>query len=134
MDRRPTIQGDMTFQQWIRLAETEQDRAIRYLWAEQQAYLSLDLDDNFIRPFFGRPYEQPVLIIHEYGYVNSVRVGDYLGCAVGSWPSVVRVVRMPPRKRLRLLVVDGPREGNEFEWKRDLLLPFWADGHQRRLF
>ena len=65
MDRRPTIQGDMTFQEWIRLAETEQDRAIRYLWAEQQAYLSLDLDDNFIRPFFGRPYEQPVLIIHE---------------------------------------------------------------------
>jgi hypothetical protein len=134
MDKRPTIHGEMTFREWIRLAETEEDRAIRYLWCEQQAYLSLDLDDNFITSYFGQPYEQPVLIIHEYGYVNSVRVGDYLGCAIGTRPSVVRVVRMPTRKRLRLRVVDGPREGNQFEWKRDLLLPFWADGHQRRLF
>ena len=134
MNRRPTIQGNMTFREWTRLAETEEDRAIRHLWCEQQAYLSLDLDDNFITPYIGRPYEQPVLIIHEYGYVYSVRVGDYLGCAVGTRPSVVRVVRMPTRKRLRLRVVDGPRAGNQFEWKRDLLLPFWADGHQRRLF
>ena len=87
----------MTFREWIHLAETEEDRAIRYLWCEQQAYLSLDLDDTFITPYFGRAYEQPVLIIHKYGYVNSVRVGDYLGCAVGTRPSVVRVVRMPTR-------------------------------------
>ena len=40
----------------------------------------------------------------------------------------------PDDKRLRLRVVDGPRIGNSFEWKRDLLLPFWADGRQRRLF
>lgn len=134
MDRQPTICGDMTFREWIRLADTEEDRAIRYLWCEQQSYLSIDLDSGFIKPYMDRVYEQPVLVIHEYGYVNSVRVGDYLGCAVGTRPSVVRVVRMPTRKRLRLLVVDGPRKGNQFEWKRDLLLPFWADGHQRRLF
>ena len=134
MDRRPTIQGEMTYREWIRLAETEEDRAIRYLWCEQQSYLSIDLDFDFIDPFLGRVYDQPVLIIHEQGYVNSVRTGDYLGCAVGTRPSVVRIVRMPTRKRLRLLVVDGPRVGNEFDWKRDLLLPFWADGLQRRLF
>ena len=134
MARRPTIHGDMTFREWIQLADTEEDRAIRYLWAEQQAYLSIRLDRHFITPYLDRPYEKPVLIIHEYGYVNSIRVGDYLGCAVGIKPSVLRVVRMPTRKRLRLLVDDGPRVGDEFEWKRDLLLPFWADGDQRRLF
>ena len=46
------MHGDMTFREWIRLADTEEDRAIRYVWAEQQAYLSLDLDDNFITPYF----------------------------------------------------------------------------------
>ena len=134
MNSRPTIQGNMAFRQWICLANTQAECAIRHLWCEQQAYLSLNLDHDFITPYLGRLYEQPVLIIHEYGYVNSVQPGDYLGCAVGTRPSVVRVVRMPNRKRLRLRVVDGPREGNEFQWKRDLLLPFWADGHQRRLF
>ena len=102
MDRRPTIRGDMTFREWIRAARCEEDRAIRYLWCEQQSY--------------------------------SVTVGDYLGCAVGRAPSVVEVVGMPTRKRLRLEVVSGPRVETKFEWKRDLLLPFWNDGRQRRLF
>ena len=134
MDRRPTIQGAMTFREWIRAAKTEEDRAIRHLWAEQQAYLSIHLDFQFIDRYRGRPYEQPVLVIHDYGYVNSVTVGDYLGCAVGTTPSVVEVIAMPTRKRLRFQVAAGPRVKNTFEWKRDLLLPFWADGRQRRLF
>ncbi len=133
-DRWPTIHGEMTFREWIRLATTEEDRAIRYLWAEQQAYLSIELDFNFIKPYYGRVYEQPVLVLHDYGYVNSVRLGDYLGCAVGTRPSVSKVIQMPTRKRLRLQVIDGPREGGCFEWKRDLLLPFWSDGAQGRLF
>jgi len=134
MDRRPTIHGDMTFREWIRAARTAEDQAIRYLWAEQQAYLSIHLDFKFIRRYDGSPYEQPVLVIHDYGYVNSVKVGDYLGCAVGTAPSVVQVVALPTRKRLRLHIVEGPRVGDTFEWKRDLLLPFWAEGRQRRLF
>ena len=99
----------MTFREWIRAARTEEDRAIRYLWAEQQAYLSIDLDLKFIGRYDGRLYEQPVLVIHDFGYVNSVKVGDYLGCAVGTVPSVVQVVSMPTRKRLRLHIVEGPR-------------------------
>ena len=134
MERRPTIRGDMSFREWIRAATTEEDRAVRYLWAEQQAYLSIDLDFQFIGRYRGRLYDQPVLVIHDYGYVNSVKVGDCLACAVGTVPSVVQVVAMPSRKRLRLHVVEGPRLENTFEWKRDLLLPFWADGRQRRLF
>ena len=66
--------------------------------------------------------------------MKSVNVGDYLGCAVGHRPSVVQVIAMPTRKRIRLQIVEGPRAGDTFEWKRDLLLPFWADGRQRRLF
>jgi hypothetical protein len=134
MDRRPGIRGDMTFRQWIRTATTEENRAVRYLWAEQQAYLSIDLDFEFIRRYDGRLYDQPVLVIHEYGYVNSVKVGDCLGCAVGTVPRVVKVVAMPTRKRLRFQVIEGPRVENTFEWKRDLLLPFWTDGRQGRLF
>ncbi len=134
MDRRPTTQGYMTFGEWIREAASEEERAIRYLWCEQQSYLAVYLDYEFLRPFYGRIYEQPVLVIHDYGYVNSVTVGDYLGCAVGRTPSVVEVVAMPTRKRLRLEVVSGPRVETKFEWKRDLLLPFWKDGLQRRLF
>ena len=133
-ERRPRIQGDMTFREWIREASTEEDRAIRYLWAEQQAYLSIHLDLGFIRQFDGQIYEQPVLVIHDYGYVNSVSVGDYLGCAVGTRPTVLEVLAMPTRKRLRLRIIEGPRAGDTFEWKRDLLLPFWSDGRQRRLF
>ncbi len=131
---RPSIHGDMTFREWICLATTEQDRAMRYLWAEQQAYLSLELDFAFMKPYYGRVFEQPVLVIHDYGYVSSVGVGDFLGCAVGTRPSVVEVIAMPTRKRFRFRVVDGPRTDDSFEWKRDLLLPFWADGRQRRLF
>lgn len=131
---RPTIRGETTFREWIRLATTEEERAIRYLWAEQQAYLSIDLDGEFMKPYYSRVYEQPVLILHDYGYVNSVKVGDYLGCAVGTRSSVVKVVKMPTRKRLRLRIVDGPNAGSSFEWKRDLLLPFWGDGAQGRLF
>ncbi len=134
MDRRPTIQGDMTFREWIRAASTEEDRAMRHLWAEQQAYLSIHLDFEFIDRYRGRLYEQPVLVIHDYRYVNSVKVGDYLACAVGTVPSVLEVIAMPTRKRLRLQVVQGPRAEDTFQWKRDLLLPFWADGRQRRLF
>ena len=134
MDTRPTIRGGMTFREWIRAATTEENRAVRYLWAEQQAYLSIDLDFKFIRQYDRSLYDQPVLVIHDYGYVDSVKPGDYLGCAVGTVPSVLQVIAMPTRKRLRLQVVEGPRLGNVFEWKRDLLLPFWADGRQRRLF
>jgi hypothetical protein len=115
-------------------ASSEEERAIRYLWAGQQAYLSVDLDFAFIDQYLGRLYEQPVLVIHDYGYVSSVKVGDCLGCAVGTVPSVVRVIAMPTRKRLRLRVVEGPQLDNTFQWKRDLLLPFWAHGRQRRLF
>ena len=134
MDERPSIEGNMNFREWIRAATTQQERAIRHLWCEQQAYLSIHLDLKFIPRYRGRPYEQPVLVIHDYGYVNSVSVGDLLGSAVGLRPSVLQVIALPTRKRLRLRVVDGPRIGNSFEWKRDLLLPFWADGRQRRLF
>ena len=123
----------MTFREWITAAKTEQDRAIRHLWAEQQAYLSIDLDFEFIDRYHSRLYEQPVLVIHDYGYVNTVKASDYLGCAVGTAPSVLEVIAMPSRKRLRLRVVAGPRADNTFEWKRDLLLPFWADGRQLRL-
>ena len=83
---------------------------------------------EFIDRYDGKLYEQPVRVIHDYGYVNSVKVGDFLACAVGTVSSIVEVVAMPTRKRLRLHVVEGPRVGNTFEWKRDLLLPFWASG------
>ena len=134
MDRRPTIRGDMTFREWIRAAASAEERAIRYLWCEQQSYLAVHLDYKFLTPFYDHIYEQPVLVIHDYGYVNSVAVGDYLGCAVGRATSEVEVVAMPTRKRLRLEVVSGPQVETKFEWKRDLLLPFWQDGLQRRLF
>ncbi len=134
MDSRPSIRGDTIFREWIRGATAEEERAVRILWTHEQAYLSIELDWRFIHQFAGHIYEQPVLVIHDYGYVNSVKVGDYLGCAVGTRPSVLHVIAMPTRKRLRLQIVEGPRAGDTFGWKRDLLLPFWADGRQRRLF
>ncbi len=56
MDKRPTIQGDMTFREWIRAASTEEDRAMRHLWAEQQAYLSIHLDFAFIDRYIAVTY------------------------------------------------------------------------------
>ncbi len=40
MDRPPTIRGDMRFREWIRLAETEEDRAIRYRMSNKLICLS----------------------------------------------------------------------------------------------
>ncbi len=40
MDRPPTIHGDMRFREWIRLAETEEDRTIRYRMSNKLICLS----------------------------------------------------------------------------------------------
>ena len=131
-----SIESHLTFAKWLSDAEPGQEWAFRNAWYQEQAYLWIHLDYDGFKQYRERLRQMPVLVIHDYGYVNSVRVGDYLGCAVGLSPSVLQVVSMPTRKKLNLQVVDGPQGAKKypFPWKRDLLLPFWSDGRQRRLF
>lgn len=130
----PDVDG-LTFRQWIDEAKRAEDKWIRTLWCQQQGLLANHLDWTLLRPYLLEKsiFEMPVLVVHDQAYPTKIKVGTLLGCKIG--PSVVEVVAMPTRKRLRLAVVEGPEAHRKvFEWKRDLLLPFWVEDRQRRLF